>query len=83
MHQLPEDMRNKPWLFLKNIPIAFLKKEVFANKQSENLVMFPGYFGLHIFDVDNEYWVINSTRSGHKIEEVKRQIDYEKDVDDD
>lgn len=32
VNQLPEDMSKKPWLFLKNIPIAFLKKEVFANK---------------------------------------------------
>ena len=37
---------------------------------SENLVVYPGRRALHIFDIDKERWVLNSTNPGHQYEDI-------------
>jgi predicted nucleic-acid-binding Zn-ribbon protein len=32
---------------------------------SENMIVYTGRMALHIFDIDRERWVSNSTKIGH------------------
>jgi len=41
-----------------------------AMQFSENMIVYTGRKGLHIFDIDRERWVFNSTKSGYNYEEI-------------
>jgi hypothetical protein len=41
---------------------------------SQNLMVVPGRRGLHIFDVDREKWIFNSSKNGYKYEDLYYSI---------
>jgi len=41
------------------------KKDVSLMQYSENMIVYTGRKGLHIFDIDRERWVFNSRKSGY------------------
>ena len=51
------------------------KKEASAQKRqqilaySENMIVIAGRKGLHIFDIDRERWVFNSTKTGYNYQD--------------
>ena len=55
--ELPQDIK----------AIAMKKKEKQGHQlsYSENMIVYTGRRGLHIFDIDQEKWVINSKKTGH------------------
>ena len=55
--ELPDQIKNK------------VKKKLCKNDlqftYSENMIVYTGRRGLHIFDIDHEQWVFNSKKPGH------------------
>lgn len=41
---------------------------------SENMIVYTGRKGLHIFDIDRERWVFNSKEPGYQYEDIYRQV---------
>jgi hypothetical protein len=55
---------------IKSLSIKRRLKNNESVSYSENMIVYTGRRGLHIFDIDQERWVINSKKSGHQYEDV-------------
>ena len=48
---------------------------------SENMIVYTGRKGLHIFDIDRERWVFNSEEKGYMYENIYHEVRKEKNTD--
>ena len=55
---------------IKSLAIKRRLKNDESVSYSENMIVYTGRRGLHIFDIDQERWVINSKKPGHQYEDV-------------
>ena len=41
---------------------------------SENMIVYTGRKGIHIFDIDRERWVFNSRKAGYQYEDIYHEV---------
>ena len=41
---------------------------------SENMIVYTGRKGLHIFDIDRERWIFNSKKKGYMYEDIYHEV---------
>lgn len=56
--ELPSDIRR------------LVRKKKKLNQYSENMIVYTGRRGLHIFDIDREKWIFNSKKTGYMYEDI-------------